>query len=333
MSTFAFHQWRSLYAAVKANHKEWRRSSVDAFYMQTGRAYEDRVRRGKNEQLKDGGSRVCCNLRMLAAECLWFRAGCPYYKVYPDLIMDLALTDMHIDCSYFAMPQPAIEIRLPKVRGLLPNNPQAALLCNAQAVDTRHWDGMTKLRKTDYYMLTAIWRDDSDVGHQTESQSFFPLRKGTSLEDQFENVTEAPSMLKNVSSPLWRVLLSVAFFGTSQHELVKPDIPRKHIDVYHRAQKTNNREIVERIEAKARGWIMGGEIDLPEPTITYHGPSSCAGRELSKGHLRRGHMRLQPHGPKNENRKLIFIRPTWVRPDLPTMTARGYRLGRTYTQT
>jgi hypothetical protein len=36
--------------------------------------------------------------------------------------------------------------------------------------------------------------------------------------------------------------------------------------------------------------------------------------ELSP-HLRRGHFRLQPHGPQNSLRKLMFIAPTWVRAD------------------
>lgn len=36
--------------------------------------------------------------------------------------------------------------------------------------------------------------------------------------------------------------------------------------------------------------------------------------ELSP-HLRRGHFRMQPHGPQNSLRKVMFIAPTWVRAD------------------
>jgi hypothetical protein len=36
--------------------------------------------------------------------------------------------------------------------------------------------------------------------------------------------------------------------------------------------------------------------------------------ELSP-HLRRGHFTMQPHGPRNSLRKLMFIAPTWVRAD------------------
>ena len=32
-------------------------------------------------------------------------------------------------------------------------------------------------------------------------------------------------------------------------------------------------------------------------------------------HLRRGHFRIQPHGPHNSLRKVIFVAPVWVRAD------------------
>jgi hypothetical protein len=46
------------------------------------------------------------------------------------------------------------------------------------------------------------------------------------------------------------------------------------------------------------------------------GGHDCGGgtNELSP-HLRRGHFRLQPHGPNNSKRRLVFIAPAWVRAD------------------
>jgi hypothetical protein len=46
------------------------------------------------------------------------------------------------------------------------------------------------------------------------------------------------------------------------------------------------------------------------------GGHDCGGGtdELSP-HLRRGHFRLQPHGPNNSKRRLVFIAPAWVRAD------------------
>jgi hypothetical protein len=48
------------------------------------------------------------------------------------------------------------------------------------------------------------------------------------------------------------------------------------------------------------------------------GPTEIPGHghgEVSP-HLRRGHFRMQPHGPQNSLRKLMFISPTWVRADI-----------------
>jgi hypothetical protein len=50
--------------------------------------------------------------------------------------------------------------------------------------------------------------------------------------------------------------------------------------------------------------ILVGPDEIPG-----HGPG-----EVSP-HLRRGHFRMQPHGPQNSLRKLVFIAPTWVRAD------------------
>ena len=47
------------------------------------------------------------------------------------------------------------------------------------------------------------------------------------------------------------------------------------------------------------------------------GPHEALGQdqgELSP-HMRRGHFRLQPYGPQSSLRKVIFVAPTWVRPD------------------
>jgi hypothetical protein len=45
------------------------------------------------------------------------------------------------------------------------------------------------------------------------------------------------------------------------------------------------------------------------------GPKEIAGHGEVSPHLRRGHFRMQPHGPQMSLRKLMFIAPTWVRAD------------------
>lgn len=46
-----------------------------------------------------------------------------------------------------------------------------------------------------------------------------------------------------------------------------------------------------------------------------HGGGVGGGGDELSPHLRRGHFRMQPHGPNGSKRRLMFIAPTWVRAD------------------
>ena len=94
-----------------------------------------------------------------------------------------------------------------------------------------------------------------------------------------------------------------------------------------KSRQANAAKHRERIVAKCKGWVIGREIDLPRPIVNRIGyPDTGGGRELAYGHIRSGHMRLQPCGPQNSLRRLIFVAPTIVRPDLELRQTHGYRL-------
>lgn len=66
-----------------------------------------------------------------------------------------------------------------------------------------------------------------------------------------------------------------------------------------------------------RSWQIAHLYDrvvLGPQTLMQHATDELG--EVSP-HMRRGHFRLQPHGPQQSLRKVIFIAPTWIRPDLP----------------
>jgi hypothetical protein len=71
---------------------------------------------------------------------------------------------------------------------------------------------------------------------------------------------------------------------------------------------------------------VGSEIALPRYERTQDDDEHGTGKSLEYGHMRSGHMRMQPHGKGNKERKLIFIPPTVVRPDLPIKASRGYKI-------
>lgn len=129
----------------------------------------------------------------------------------------------------------------------------------------------------------------------------------------------------------WRVSFGVIMFAINRHELISPDIQQDVIHVHRRGPKGRRKREEQEKERKLRNcksWIVGSEIDLPRPTVIVDNPGyqHLPGEELQFGHIRSGHMRMQPCGKNNQDRKLIFIAPTVVRPDLPTRQSHGYRI-------
>lgn len=85
-------------------------------------------------------------------------------------------------------------------------------------------------------------------------------------------------------------------------------------------------------EAKACGMFgykVGSEISLPTARHADEDAEDVPGaehHEITAGYVRRGHMRLQPVGEKRADRKLIFVAPHVVRPDLPLRSTHGYKI-------
>ena len=138
------------------------------------------------------------------------------------------------------------------------------------------------------------------------------------------------NQLRKYADTLMRIAVCTMFFGVENHELVMPDIHREVLTIKGKGKRKRITEQmrIDRELAKCKGWKVGSEIDLPRPLIRREGYSGNegTGKELEHGHIRSGHMRMQPCGKGNKDRKLIFLPPTVVRPDLPMRTTRGYRI-------
>ncbi|KUZ80133.1 hypothetical protein [Burkholderia ubonensis] len=88
-------------------------------------------------------------------------------------------------------------------------------------------------------------------------------------------------------------------------------------NVQHRVRDYSDaREQLQRLGAKKAAKLVRKIPQLYDKIVL--GPSQFMvhvhGGEVSP-HLRRGHFRLQPHGPRFSMRKVIFVAPTWVRAD------------------
>lgn len=129
------------------------------------------------------------------------------------------------------------------------------------------------------------------------------------------------------------IAISTCFFGVNNHEIILPDMPRKKKTIYHRHRAAGDDAAADAVLAEQREnavqWCVGSEIALPTPAVDHKyidGERPATGG-LSTSHVRSGHMRIQPMGPRDNRRyEMIFIAPTVVRPDLPMGSAHGYRL-------
>lgn len=266
------------------------------------------------------------------AEEACVRAGRPYYKVWPSILEALCHTEMRIDGEFFRLPYPGMEIRLPADGN--PVAPATAVI--AAREDGRYWaDGRE-------WSLVIVFTDGPRSDDWTNNWiADIPIRPGLSLEDALDQTAlQRQCPQPELARRIMRIAVGVAFFGMDRHEVILPEVPRRIVDASLRARMTGNQreldqatqEAREALEAARRdrvfGWKVGSEIDLPTATIR-HGDSIAGageGQRLTAGHVRRGHMRMQPHGPKRAERKLIFVPPTVVRSDLPLQSTHGYRV-------
>jgi len=92
------------------------------------------------------------------------------------------------------------------------------------------------------------------------------------------------------------------------HERTYSNAPRNFAGL----GKRRRAELLAEIEQLYDRHIVGPAILDAEVTASLPGDS---GHHEVRGHWRRPHFRMQPHGPNSSLRKLAFIGPTLVRPD------------------
>lgn len=262
----------------------------------------------------------------LLSESEYYRRGQVYYKVYPDMAKQLAFTDLKIPCEFFKMPQSCFEMRLDKESNLVRGGATSCLVWECSSV-------VREMMGDESSYLSIVWHDSTDMKNNcyaSDSVSYFQLQKGEIIDDRIKKASSSAGnrMSQYNARILFRLAVAVSFFGSNRHELICPDIPRRYRVKHEAARNRGDTKRMLEIERKSSGFVVGREIDLPAP-IGEHDATNRdevdQARELKHGHVRRGHMRMQPCGLRSQDRKLMFIAPTVIRPDLPLMT-KGYRI-------
>ena len=267
-------------------------------------------------------------------DSLWHHIGRPYYKVWPSMMDALANTKLDIPVESFYEPYSSFVVMLPRPiptlgktiqffvirREFMPEIGMETADGNGEEMEfLMQLNGVHPKKGLTCCMASGVRGKTMQYG--VDQINKLPLGKG----DDDAGGVESRQIAFSIA-------IAVAFFGTDNHEVVMPDLERTIIDKGFRpklrklkqeeADRRHAREIV-----KCKGWLVGSEIDLPRPEVINRGESALgSGAELTAGHVRSGHLRMQPCGKDNKDRKLIFVPPTVVRPDLPFRQSHGYRI-------
>ncbi len=288
-----------------------------------------------------------------AIEATWYDHLQPEYKAYPAIIAALAATRIEIGCEHLRMPFPAFAVRLPV--DFMKEEGGPPLRCMLVAMLKNDRDGSKPVtsiasepamnarlipfawvpgdEEADHVLTIQVKYIDRD-GDDAFAHFSIALREGVTLEDELARWVEiisvhgAPVRARAaaaggylVSPKMARELLALAvgisFFATGRHKAERPILQRDP-----RPRPERRRFEKEHGGAEQPTFAVGRELILPREEgapapDTTAGVGEGSGRSLKWGHYRTGHLRFQAHGPGMSERRLIFIEPTLVRPDLP----------------
>lgn len=248
---------------------------------------------------------------LLTADEAWYQSGEPEYRVYPDAAMAFGHTDIDIDCKHLRLPWPAFTITFPRWLVCAGGGDEIDSLLITEVMEPSIKQENVLGRRAD----GGIWvRADAPNDQRklvmmisrggTEDMTYWklPLDAGTSLKTVFESYVCRARYGIDREQSLWLFAIAVCtcFFTvgrSSQSRLVEPCFER-------------GRNTLRRI------WEVGRELTLPvyDDAGPRHVSRDSDGTGRSpRSHFRRGHMRWQPYGPReNPHYELIFIPPTVV---------------------
>lgn len=308
-----FHQYKTHWQIVKENAKEYR-SDYRLFY--------DRYAEILQEEIKTND--ITNNLLSISGEVAFLDSHKPYFKVWPGIAKELMNVDFNIPSTFLKFPFKAYEIRLPKTDNPLRfrGKEVTQLLVHEHErmgakrlhIVYRLSDEFYKERYHSWY-VTALLDHRITINKMIESVLIYSPHATTKENAEF-------------FQSICRLAISVAFFGTNQHDLIIPDLPKKIAEKYDNASDTEKKELSNRAARQGHNGYRIGSREKLLPCVRSEGHNGGGeGRELAYGHLRRPHMHMYRCGPRDNSRyELRFISLVHVRPDLELKPNVGYSI-------
>ncbi len=291
-----------------------------------------RYRQLKSYPQKESNRDIC--IFRLGIESQWYAQGQPYYKVHPKLVKQLCKTNLSkVPARFIETPKPysAVAIRLAEDDplltletqiGPLPANVAMKSMLMIRGSDRTQHDfreSVICLINFDYYRdegthneqqifnFTPIWYKDEDESVETAL-------------DNFLIHTKTDSNKVRVFHHCLALAVTIGFLANSSDALIEPDVLNKLKRKYQEGDGKRRKELAAKSQRRGKiGYNVGNDLmflgNFPGRLSKPKGDGE--GRELSYRHIRSGHPHAVRYGPKKEKVKIVWFRPTEVRPDLP----------------
>lgn len=275
----------------------------------------------------------------LNAETAWIPAGRPYYNIHPKLVSKLTRINLEkIPANLIELPNrlPAVNIRFAQQHPELTIHEglhTANMLNQSQEVPAGSFahsllfadmraDGVDQV----YFIIDFdIYQQFAGYDHKQPCYGVFPLHLdgNKSVAEAVEetarsSIGSGPDYVA-VAANCLRLAITIGFMANSSSELIEPDVLSKLRNDFDLGDEGRRNMIVEKSRRKGKiGWNVGNDLMFlgHQPVRGGHS-SEQTGRELDWAHIREGHPRAVRYGPKHQLVKIMWIRPTVVRPDLP----------------
>lgn len=328
----------------EVNPKRYKEMSVDEIAYDFCRLISDGYHGDETEKARANREQL-----LIIKDASFIKLGRPYYKIYPNIIPLILNTKIEIPCKYLTFPFPAFEIKFSRDQlfqeeGGLPLT--AMMVSRIETTESRTVYLRNEIKKPRDFSLQIGYQffggPDKVIPvsylYQMGMRNDETIEECFEFADQFSNTLNYDDGTNYVPSRqmrewVLRIAVATCFFGVNNHEFVLPDLIRRHVVKYQALKESGKlkeaQDFADKHNKKLK-WSIGSEITLPQPDVEYLDSTTrqTTGRELRYSHIRSGHLRFSPTGPRHApDYKLIFIPPTLVRPDLPADTrARGYRI-------
>lgn len=264
----------------------------------------------------------------LLLESNWIDDGCPYYRIHPGLVTSLSRVNLKkIPANLIAVPEPfeAVHISLAKdhkeltlVEDVSHEQDHGGTLPAGSVV---RGILMGKIDLVQRRVLFCL-----DFGHYDEHHQPTYVVFMVNLDDEGDLQSAVDSTLQAYRSDNYRLIcanalrlaVTIGFMSNSKSELIEPDVLSKLRDNYRQGDETMKDVIVRKSHQRGKiGFNVGNDLMFPGamPKGGSHG-SDVTGNELKFQHIRGGHAHAVRYGPQKSLIKIMWFKPTQVRPDL-----------------